>query len=191
MIFINRRFFLRQEFELLSSTLKIKKQSLLETFEYEISYEYIDDKMKIQSTINNNLFVVGVSFLIVGALFLLGTLQEISPLLMLMGVFFLVATFIFRKKSVTIACIDGNTIELFYNNSNKTEVVAFAKQIMESSNKFLFNKYSRIDKDMPIDNQLSNLDFLRNRKIISEELLEDLKNQLLGRSNKSKIGFGA
>ena len=144
---------------------------------------------KIQSTINNNSLFIAVCLIILGTLFLLGSLAEISPLLILIGLVFLVTTFILRKKTITIASFDGNVIELYFTNRNKPEITAFANQIIDSSNSFLLNKYSKLDRDLPIDNQLSNLDFLLNREIITEEEFENLKNQLLGRNTKSKIGF--
>jgi hypothetical protein len=187
--FTNRKFFTNQDFELLDGGLKITKKSLFEYFEFEIPYEHIANKKKIQSTINNNLFVIASSFLILGILFLLGTLAEISPALIIIGLIFFAITFIAKKQTVTIACFDGNTIELNYTNKNKSEIIEFADQIIESSNFFLLTKYSKIDKDLPIENQLNNLDFLRNREIISEEDFERLKDQLLGRNNKYQIGF--
>ena len=68
-------------------------------------------------------------------------------------------------------------------------MVEFANQIINSGNSYLLNKYSKIDKDLPIDSQIYNLEFLRNKEIITEEQFENLKNQLLGRENKSSIGF--
>lgn len=189
MIFNNSKFFSRQSFELLPRGVRINRKTLFESVEHEISYEHITNKKKIQSTINNNSLFIGVCFVILGTLFLLGSLAEISPLLILIGLVFLVITFITRKKTIKIACFDGNIIELYFTNKNKPEITAFANQIIDSSNSFLLNKYSKLDKDLPIENQLSNLDFLLNREIITEEEFENLKNQLLGRNTKSKIGF--
>ena len=189
MVFKNSKFFTRQSLELLAGGVRINRKTLFESIEYEISYEHISNKKKIQSTINNNSLFIAVCLIILGTLFLLGSLAEISPLLILIGLVFLVTTFILRKKTITIACFDGNVIELYFTNRNKPEITAFANQIIDSSNSFLLNKYSKLDRDLPIDNQLSNLDFLLNREIITEEEFENLKNQLLGRNTKSKIGF--
>jgi hypothetical protein len=189
MNFINKKLFTRQDFELLTGSLKYRKRTLFESLEYEILYDHIGNKKKIQSTINNNLFVLALSSMIIGALFLLGSLSEISPLFFFIGGLFLVVTFINRKKTITIEGLDGNTIELYYTNSNKEEIIEFADQIIASSNSFLLNKYGRIDRDLPIESQLSNLEFLRNREILTDDDFESLKNRLLGRNNKTKIGF--
>ncbi len=191
MIFKNSKFFNRQTLELLTGGVRINRKTLFESVEYEISYEHIANKKKIQSTINNNSLFIAACLVILGTLFLLGSLSEISPLLIIIGLVILAITFITRKRTITIACFDGNIIELYFTNKNKSEITAFAHQIIDSSNSFLLNKYSKVDKDLPIDNQLSNLDFLLNREIITEEEFENLKNQLLGRNTKSKIGFSA
>ena len=67
--------------------------------------------------------------------------------------------------------------------------MAFADNIISFTNTFLLNKFSKIDKDLPIANQLENLDFLRNKELLSETEFEQLKDQLLGRDNKKSIGF--
>ena len=84
---------------------------------------------------------------------------------------------------------DGNTIELYFNDEHKEEILQFADQIIKSVNLLLLNKYGKIDKDLPIANQLSSLDILRNREIITEEEFDSLKDQLFGRNSKSRIGF--
>ena len=69
-------------------------------------------------------------------------------------------------------------------------MLEFSNRIIEASNKFLLNKYGKIDKALPIEGQLSKLEFLRDRDILNEDEFENLKNQLLGRENKGSIGFG-
>jgi hypothetical protein len=42
---------------------------------------------------------------------------------------------------------------------------------------------------LPIENQLTNLDFLRKKNLITQEKFEELKDLLLGRENKKSIGY--
>jgi hypothetical protein len=86
------------------------------------------------------------------------------------------------------ARIGKTNIFLFIKN-NKEEVIQFADKIINSSNSYFITKYSKIDKALPIDSQMDNLEFLRNKEIISEEQFDNLKNQLLGRDSKNSIGF--
>lgn len=67
--------------------------------------------------------------------------------------------------------------------------MTFADTIFSSANTILINKFSKIDRDLPIANQLENLESLGNKDLLSETEFEQLKNQLLRRDNKKSIGF--
>ena len=186
----NRRLLKRQEFDILRNSLKIKKRSPLESIEYEVPFEHIHNKKKIQTITNNNSLVISFFLLVIGLLFLLGPNIEVATTLLSAAAFFLVVAILTRQKIVTIPTYDGDKIELFFNNRNKQEVLDFANKIIEASNSFLLNKYGKIDKALPLEGQLNNLNFLRDRDIIADEEYESLKNHLLGRENKGSLGFG-
>jgi len=95
-----------------------------------------------------------------------------------------------QKKDCHHSDYAGESIILYFNNKNKKEVVDFSESVIDASNNYLLKKYSKIDKALPIAPQVEHLQFLLNRDIISEDHFETLKNQLLGRDNKSSIGFG-
>ncbi len=57
MTFHNRRFGLKQKFELLPTILKIERKSLFEALEYEIALEQIGANKKVQTIFNGNLFM--------------------------------------------------------------------------------------------------------------------------------------
>ena len=69
-------------------------------------------------------------------------------------------------------------------------MISYADQIIEASNGYLLRKYGKVDPSLPIEPQINSIQFLRDREIISEEEYESLKNQVLGRTNKTAIGFG-
>jgi len=184
-----RHFFKRQEIDILRSGVKIEKRSLLDSMEYEVPFENIHNKKKVQTNTNDNLLVISFSLLVIGLLFFLGSNIEIASIGFIGGTFFLAVALLTRKKTVTIPTYDGNNIELPFNTRNKTEVLEFSNKIIEASNNFLFNKYSRIDRALPIEGQLSKLEYLRDREVLSDEEFESLKSQLLGKDNKGSIGF--
>jgi hypothetical protein len=168
---------------------KIEKRSLLDSIEYEVPFEHIHNKRKIQTNTNDNLLVISFFLLFIGLLFQFGPNTELSVTLLIAAAFFLALALITKKKTVTIPTYDGDKIELFFNKKNKHEVLEFSSRIIEASNSFLLNKYGKIDKALPLEGQLSNLNFLRDRDIITDEEFENLKNQLLGRENKGSLGF--
>lgn len=189
MIFYNKRYLTRQNFEIKKSSLKIDRKNIFDAIEYEIPFDHIHNKLKIQTIINNNLIFAGIFLFAFSFLFLPGTIPELTLILICFGVLFIILSFINRKKVVTISTIDGD-IELYFHSRNKKEIVDYANTIIEAANIYLLNKYSKIDRFLPIEPQLENIQYLLNREIISEENFESLKNRLLGNENKSSIGFG-
>jgi hypothetical protein len=185
-----RRFFKRQEIEILRTSLKIERKSLLDYVEYEIPFENIHNKKRVQTKTNDNLLVISFALLVIGLLFFIfGSETALSTFLFICGTFFLALAFISRKKTITIPTYDGNSIEIPFNNRNKPDVLEFSNKIIEASNGFLLNKYCKIDKALPLEGQLSKMEFLRDREILTDEEYDTLKNQLLGRENKGYLGF--
>ena len=184
-----RRFLKKQQVDILRTSLKIEKKSLLDSMEYEIPFENIHNKKMTQTTTNDNLLVIAFSLLVIGLLFLFGSNTKISVISLTGGTCFLALALITRKKTVTILTYDGTNIELPFNNKTKPDVLEFSDKIIEASNHFLLNKYGKTDKALPLEAQISKLEFLRDRDILTDEEYDNLKNQLLGRENKSSIGF--
>lgn len=189
MTFNNTRYFTKQTFELQNSSLKVERKNLFDAIEYEVSFEQIDNKKKIETKTNNSLLITGVFFFAFALLFQIGPNDELTAIFMTISFVLIITPFINRKKVITILTYDGDNIELFFNKRNKQDVVQFANQIIEASNAFLIKKYSNVDKALPVEQQLNQIQFLRNREIISEQQYESLKDQLLGRDNKTSIGF--
>lgn len=150
----------------------------------------IYNKKKVQVKTNDNLLVISFSLLAIGLLFFIfGSDTSISTFLFICGTFFLASALLSRKRTVTIPTYDGNIIELPFNNKNKPNVLEFSNRIVEASNNFLLNKYSKIDRALLLDGQLSKIEFLRDRQILTDEEYDNLKNQLLGRENRGHLGF--
>ena len=113
---------------------------------------------------------------------------QISIIFFVLALLVTLVTFLTKKRTVTIKCYNSTKIELFFSKYDENEVRLFADKIIEESNKYLLEKYGKVDKDLPIENQLSNLELLLNREVIDETKFQELKNQLLGRENKT-IGY--
>jgi hypothetical protein len=189
MTFLNKRFLTRQYFDIQKSSLKISRKKSFDAIEYEVPFEIINNRMKVQKIVNNNLIYTGVFFFLFSLLFQIGPNDELTLIFMVIGLVFIIAPFINRKKVITLLTMDGVNIELYYNNQNKADVMEYAKEIIAASDNFLFKKYSKLDRLLPIEPQLEGLQYLLHREIISDEIFESFKNQLLGQENKSAIGF--
>ena len=190
MTFDNNRYFSRQKFQIQKSTLRVNKKNIFDSIEYEIPFDLINNKIITQTIINNNLIISGIFVFFLGLLFLFGSSPEFTYILASMGLFLTILAFLNRKKVITISTLDGNSIELYFNNQNKVEVMEYANEIIKAANVFLLRKYSKVDRSLPIDPQLERFQYLLNREVITEENFESLKNQLIGTENKYSIGFG-
>jgi hypothetical protein len=73
---------------------------------------------------------------------------------------------------------------------SKVETDNFITELTQRINTYLKTKYASIDKDMPIDQQMSNLLWLKEREVLSIKEFEDLKMKLRNNGNGEKsIGF--
>ena len=190
MTFYNKRYLTRQSFEIKKSSLKIERKNMFNSIEYEIPFDHIGNKIKTETIINNNLIIVGIFFFVFSFLFQLGVNEELTIIFLVIGLVFIILPFINEKKVVSISTIDGQNIELYFSSINKQEVTHYANEIISASENYLLKKYSKVDRTLPIEPQLENIQYLLNREIITEEKFESLKTQLLGTENKKSIGFG-
>ena len=169
--------------------MKIDRKNMIDAIEYEVPFDFINNRIKTQTVMNNNLITIGAFFFVFSFLFQIGSRDELTVIFISIALLFLIIPFVNRKKVVIITTLDGNNIELYFNNHNKQEVINYANDIINAANNYLLNKYSKIDRSLAIEPQIENIQYLLNREIITEERFEALKNQLLGRENKSSIGF--
>jgi hypothetical protein len=186
----NRHYLTKQTLLIESNSLKVESRDFMNSAEYEIPLEIIDNKKKIETSINHGLLTIAVMLFVIAILLLAGTNEELKIAFTFAATICALFAFVLKKRTITINVHDGTKIQLHFTNSNRDEVVAFCDAIINASNQLLINKFSKIDPRLPIDPQLENIQYLRNRGIISEENYDMLKDQLYGRPNKSYIGFG-
>lgn len=113
-----------------------------------------------------------------------GLYKGLLPFAALFFIVFLTATLLSRRKVVYISTFNYGSIELY----DRPEVHSFLKELKAVTEHFLKARYSKVDRDLPIDNQLQNLIYLKERSIVSDKEFESLKNQLLGHKPES-AGF--
>ena len=175
--------------ELFNDKIKVFKTSPFESVEFEVSYEQIEKKKTVETKANFGLLICVLLLSITGIFYLLGNSPVTGIKLLSFGAAILVVSFFTKLKIITIKTYEGQNIELYFTRGNKNNVLAFADKIIASANEYILTKYSRIDKDLPIENQLNKLEYLRNNELITQEKFDQLKNQLLGKDNKQSIGY--
>lgn len=189
MVFHNRRYFTKQNFEITRDALKIEQKNLFEEKEFEIPLEMIGKTISRETIFNSNLLITGFFFFVVALLFLFGIYSEISLIFGFFSLLFFVIPFLSLKRVVRIDISYSTALEIFYHKQNKDQVYAFATEVVKASNEYLLKKYSKIDRQLPIEPQLEKIQFLLQRDIINEQEFTALKDELLG-NIKPGIGFG-
>jgi len=187
--FTTQRLLKKFSISILKTGLHIIKKTPFESSEFDLSFEHIETKKTVETKLAFGLPVLILFLVFVSLLFFLNGQSEESIFFFVLSVIVVIVAFLTKLRVITIKSYEGQNIELYFTSRNKDEVLAFADTIISSANTFLLNKFSKIDKDLPIGNQLENLDFLRNKELLSEVEFEQLKDQLLGRDNKKSIGF--
>jgi hypothetical protein len=80
---------------------------MFDAIEYEVPFDLINNKLKIQTIINNNLISVGIFLFAFSFLFQLGSRDELTVIFISFGLLFIFLPFLNRKKVITIATFDG------------------------------------------------------------------------------------
>ena len=171
---------------------------LLNSQETEIPYEEIDDKKIIrENQISYLAIIISLIMILVVILNLVDLFQGATDIKL--GGF--IAMFIVTSISIFFALagyykelripISRNENKLMYGAiPSEVDVDAFLAELTNAINKHLKRKYASVDRLLPIEQQLYNLIYLKDRGVISEAEFEELKGKLVGISSpENQIGF--
>jgi len=195
-----RKLFLRKDITLVNNSVKIKNNNLTSSEEIVISLEDIDtNKIVYQKKTDNLMLIVTIFF---GVFFLINIFnpenyasEEDDSSGVFIFLFFMsfisgVITFIKSKNIILIPTMHNGYLEIFRAKPNKKEVDDFISELSLKINVSLKNKYGKLDLDMPIEPQLMNISWLKEREVISELEFEQMKSELISlRKDQNKIGF--
>ena len=203
MILTQKRFFMVRECETQEHGLRYRVSNLKDGSEATVPYEDIllDKLIKKQETgwvsILASLFLFVIFFVNLVALisgegteFTYGTLSIIFLLLLVSCI----SSYVLKRHEILIPTVSRNNFQqyiiLFENVPKREQVDLFIKELTVHINTYLKEKYGSIDRDFPIDPQLQNLVWLKDRGAITTQEFEELKDKALGRATSSKgIGF--
>ena len=179
-------------------SLTIRTSDLTSSETLKIPYEDIDTSNLIERKQTDNILLVIT--IVFGVFFLINILNpdnyEQDGLLGVAIFLFFVAlvsaflTYVKSKNVTLIPTAKNGYIEVLKNKPSQSQ---FDNFIMELSNRiasFLRTKYANIDLDLPIEPQLLNLAWLKDREVISQEEFEKLKSDLTNKGRgDNPVGF--
>lgn len=92
--------------------------------------------------------------------------------------FFLILTIFSRKHMLYITTLSGYLIDFYDKKPNEEAVDEFLEILKTKTFAYLKEKYAVIDLDLPVEKQIENLNFLKERNVITEKEYEALKEKL-------------
>jgi hypothetical protein len=192
--FLQKNLFRSKSTKISKSGVEIIYKSPFSYKEYTIDYEQFTTKISVVKDTNSGVlfFVFGFGFatLVAFISFLVSTEKgfEATFFLFFLTLIFISIAFLTQKKVVIVHTnYNSNGLQLTFTRSNEKVVRDFAIAIIIETKNFLINKYAKIDKDLPRENQINNLIALRDKDVIDEDEFNRLKNLLF--DNNKKIGF--
>jgi hypothetical protein len=188
-ILIQRHLFKRTTFEIRNNFLHFHSKGIANSIEYDILYEEISDKVIYETKMEDFpkvTTVIVVIGLIIGIAKKDTEAITFASTLLLLVLWILFAT---RKRTASIVLYDNRVLIINLKKPNPEEVKRFVDNLQLKIKEFLKSKYGTIDRDLPLDPQLNNYTWLKNRNIIDDAEFNDLKNKLLRLESDNKIGF--
>ncbi|HNX56177.1 MAG TPA: hypothetical protein PKO30_11375 [Prolixibacteraceae bacterium] len=176
----------RKEFELISdTTLRIKQQESGELKEWTVNLEQIGHSLYYQESTRKRLYIlssviVGFLLFITVALFMSddfdGNLPVVISSYVIFGGIIALSLFSPLKKEIHLT---GGSVELtfFKDSPSEEEVKKFIDEIIRLSKQLILSKYARIDPELPEDTMFSQLNWLKNRDLLTEDEYEELKGE--------------
>jgi hypothetical protein len=174
----------RREFELIGNRLKITHKSVSEFKQWNVNIEEIGDEIHIDKYTRKGAVIVAGCLLGFGTLFFvinkyvndeltLNIFIGLGIIYLFIGLVILISPI---KSELNI--IGGmRTISFFLESPSQIEVETFANNLIRESKKIMFDKYSRVDSDIPEETMMNQLLWLRNRGIISDDEFERKKDE--------------
>ena len=178
----------RQTFEIRPKTLWISRKGLLDSVEYEIPFENIGYSKVIGTFAHNSAFVVAFFSLAMALVMLVFKTIPGALVFLTAGIISLTYGMLTRVSSVTIPIFNGDDLSINYGRSQKKEAIGFADTLLGEVKNFMKEKYTHFDKQMPLERQLANLEYLWEQNLISEKEYSEYKKFLMD-PNRPNIGF--
>ena len=96
----------------------------------------------------------------------------------LFSLFFLILTIFSRKHMLYITTFSGDLIGFYDKNPSEEAIEEFLEILKTKTFAYLKEKYAIIDKDLPVEKQIENLNFIKERNVITEKEYEALIEKL-------------
>lgn len=183
-----RKGFKHYRYRLDGDLVGISVKGLLDSVEYQVPLESIGDRKVVGVYASDSAFVSSVFSILFAILLLFFDSDKGFLLFGFIGFGSLLYGLVTRQGIVTISVLYEDNIKLYFTRKRKEEAVEFADLVISKARSFVKLKYSDFDRQMPLEKQFDNLEYLKDRNLVSTDEYNDIKNYLLGNEKRS-IGF--
>lgn len=194
-----RNLFVTKEFELTDGILKIKVSTPISKIENQVKFEDIS-KIVSRKMAPNTTFLVFSILLFLGVVittfsFFFETKEPSSTQDIMFYVVLLMIFLLFMRLTyeniVSLWLFTGGSVILYANSPRKEVVNDFIDLLHQEQKEYLLNRYAVSDPFLTEDQMSVNLKWLWERKIINQEELQQLREELLPKPQASHtvIGF--
>jgi len=176
----------RKEFELINNTeLRIREKQSGELKEWTVKLDMIGHSLIYQEATRKRFYIMS-SFLVAFLLFITialymsddftGNLPVVIVSYVIIISIILLSLLSPLKKEIHL--VGGNVnLTFFKENPSPEAVITFINEIIKLSKQQLLNKYAKIDPELPEETVFTQLNWLKNRDLITEEEYKELKNE--------------
>ncbi|MBS1532867.1 MAG: hypothetical protein JSU01_21365 [Bacteroidetes bacterium] len=192
-----RNFLVTRIFEISDKSLKVKIKKPLNYFEQNFSFDELGTKTETRQKIYIPGLVGTGIMLLMTILFFFSYLNDskkdpfYETLICLVAfLFFVFMTLALHENIVKLFLVDMRFLTFYYSSPDKKAVSDFLLNLKEAQKDYLLKRYAKQDSYLSQDQLQGNLNWLRNNNIIDNAELEDLKRDILVKTQSdSSIGF--
>ena len=177
--------FKRRYFEVTEDEVKIREKSVSGIKEWTVRLENLGDQVYIEKNSKKGAVLLGLFFLAFAVFFVAVNAADrektVKPWIWLViGAFYLLfSAIIFMVPNRREIHITGgmSSLSFFLDHPSDAEVHNFIAQIIDRSKRILINKYGKIDPDLPEETMMNQLNWLKNRDLITVDEYKALKKE--------------
>ena len=158
-------------------------------------YEEITQDLKIFKSSSKRWFIAGTLFLIIAIICITCRLlgEDVDNLSLIAWTICAVICFgiyILKYESVMqMLLTDGKAIFFFLNKPSDTIFNEFIESLYIKRNEYLKEKYTKIDEDLPLEQQLYRINLLKEEDIINNVEYKKLKELIIRRKKEYFLWF--
>lgn len=193
---LKQRYLLKQkEFEIKEKGLVVRTKEFSEYAEITVPYEEITQNTTILKSSSKGWFIAGTVFLVIAIICIIGRLagQDVEKFSMVVWTICAVICYgIYALKYQSVKKImltDGKAIFFFLNKPNAKILNEFIDSLFLKRKEHLKKRYAKIDVDLPPEQQLYRINWLKEDEIIDETEYKELKTLIIEGKKSSSFGF--